>query len=134
MLDLIPDSLLINEYSFTFLVTFLSVSIKGLSNKSESVLNVFKDEAYDFGPELVFIAISFAVSRYAQLYESGADITQLTILKTVIVHMLILVFLIVFLRRLSYTKEGKPGLVKGLIIPLFMGFVSLFVVLTYTSF
>ncbi len=129
------DFLLTNEYAFTFLITFLSVSIKGIANKNEGFGGILKSETYDFGPELVFISISFAVSKLGQLYgESSGGVLSpyIPILKTIILHLFILVFLIVFLRRISYRNDGKTDLLKGMIIPLFLGFASLYLVLTYT--
>ena len=129
------DSLLTNEYAFTFLITFLSVSIKGIANKNESIKNILKGESFDFGPELVFIAISFAVSKLSQLYSSTLTpetSTYIVLLKTIIFHLFILVFLLVFLKRISYSNDGKISLVKGLVIPLVLGFASLYLVLTYT--
>ena len=131
-MDLIPDNLLVNEYAFTFLITFLSVSIKGIANKTEGIGSILKGESYDFGPELVFISISFAVSKLSQLYGSNVSSPYIGVLKTIIFHLFILVFLIVFLRRISYKPDGKSDLIKGMIVPLFLGFASLYVVLTYT--
>ncbi len=131
----ILDSLLTNEYAFTFLITFLSVSIKGIANKNEGIKSILKGESFDFGPELVFIAISFAVSKLSQLYGSSLNTgtsPYIIVLKTIIFHLFILVFLLVFLRRISYKQDGKIDLVKGLIIPLLLGFASLYLVLTYT--
>lgn len=131
-MDFLSDSILTNEYAFTFLITFLSVSIKGIANKSEGMLSILKGESYDFGPELVFISISFAVSKLTQVYEVNASSPYVGVLKTVIFHLFILVFLVVFLRRISYKPDGKADVIKGMIIPLFLGFASLYVVLTYT--
>ncbi len=132
-MDFLPDSILTNEYAFTFMITFLSVSIKGIANKTEGITSILKGESYDFGPELVFISISFAVSKLTQLYGTeGTTSPYLGVLKTIIFHLFILVFLIVFLRRISYKPDGKSDLIKGMLIPLFLGFASLYVVLTYT--
>jgi hypothetical protein len=131
-MDFLPDSILTNEYAFTFLITFLSVSIKSIANKSEGVKSILKGESYDFGPELVFISISFAVSKLTQLYSSDSSSPYVGVLKTIIFHLFILVFLIVFLRRISYKTDGKSDFIKGMVIPLFLGFASLYVVLTYT--
>ncbi len=126
------DSLLTNEYAFTFLITFLSVTIKGIANKTEGFSSILKGETFDFGPELVFISISFAVSKLSQLYGNSAGSPYIIILKTIIFHLFILVFLIVFLRRISYKQDGKTDLIKGMVIPLLLGFASLYLVLTYT--
>jgi hypothetical protein len=128
------DFLLTNEYAFTFLITFLSVSIKGIANKNEGFKNILKGETYDFGPELVFISISFAVSKLSQLYgdSSGASSSYIIVLKTIIFHLFILVFLIVFLRRISYRPDGKTDPIRGVVVPLLLGFASLYLVLTYT--
>ena len=134
-MDFISDSLLTNEYIFTFLITFLSVSIKGIANKNENLSSILKGESFDFGPELVFIAISFAVSKLTQLYGSNASTGEnpyIIVLKTIIFHLFLLVFLLVFLRRMSYNQEGKINIIKGLLIPLLLGFASLYLVLTYT--
>jgi len=131
-MNLLPDDLLVNEYAFTFFITFLSVSIKGIANKTEGIKSVLKGESYDFGPELVFISISFAVSKITQLYETDASSPYIGLLKTVVFHLFILVFLIVILRRLSYNSEGKVDLIKGMLVPLVMGFAALYLVLTYT--
>ncbi|HVD97154.1 MAG TPA: hypothetical protein VNB90_03045 [Cytophagaceae bacterium] len=131
-MNFLPDSILTNEYAFTFLITFLSVSIKGIANKSEGMSSILKGESYDFGPELVFISISFAVSKLTQLYSENTSSPYLGVLKTIIFHLFILVFLIVFLRRISYKENGQSDMLKGMIIPLLLGFASLYVVLTYT--
>ena len=131
-MDLLPDNLLTNEYAFTFLITFLSVSIKGIANKSEGLKSILRGESYDFGPELVFISISFAVSKLTQVYSENLDPSYAMVLKTIIFHLFILVFLIVFLRRMSYNETGKINFVRGMIVPLFLGFASLYLVLTYT--
>ncbi len=131
-MDFLPDNLLTNEYAFTFMITFLSVTIKGIANKTEGITSILKGESYDFGPELVFISISFAVSTLTHLYEANTSSPYTGMLKTIIFHLFILVFLIVFLRRISYKPDGSISLLKGLIIPLFLGFASLYLVLTYT--
>lgn len=131
-MNFLPDSILTNEYAFTFLITFLSVSIKGIANKSEGMSSILKGESYDFGPELVFISISFAVSKLTQLYTDNTSSPYIGVLKTIIFHLFILVFLIVFLRRISYKENGQSDMLKGMIIPLLLGFASLYVVLTYT--
>ncbi|MDX2063763.1 MAG: hypothetical protein SFY70_11925 [Bacteroidia bacterium] len=57
--------LLLNEYAFTFLVTALSVLFKAYTARERSILR--NRGTFDLGIELVFIAVSFALSNLAQV-------------------------------------------------------------------
>jgi hypothetical protein len=57
--------LLLDEYAFTFLVTALSVLFKAYTAREKSVLR--NRATFDLGLELVFIAVSFALSNLAQV-------------------------------------------------------------------
>ncbi len=125
------DSILTNEYAFTFLFTFLGITLKGLYNKHEHFKAALMNEVYDLAPELVFISISFTVSFYTQVIARSPNNPILFVDKVLIFLLLILALLIVLLKRLG-TDAEKRDIWKSLIIPLFLGFSGLFVVLTFT--
>jgi RsiW-degrading membrane proteinase PrsW (M82 family) len=125
------DFILTNEYAFTFLFTFLGITLKGLYNNHEHFKSALMGEAYDLAPELVFIAISFAVSFYTQVLGRSPDSPILFLDKILILHLLVLAFVIVLLKRMGSDNTRKNP-VKSLIIPLLLGFTALFVVLTFT--
>jgi hypothetical protein len=125
------DSILTNEYAFTFLFTFLGITLKGLYNKHEHFKAALMNEVYDLAPELVFISISFTVSYYTQVMANSPNDPILFVDKVLIFLLLVLAFLIVLLKRIG-TDAEKRDIWKSLVIPLFLGFSALFVVLTFT--
>lgn len=126
------DKILTNEYLFTFVITFLSIFLKGISNKSEKIKEILRGEAFDFGPELVFIALSFAVSKLSQTVIIPDNLYMTQLLHMIILNLFLLIILVVFLKRQSVREDGKPDAFKGLYIPMLLGFGSLFLVLTIT--
>lgn len=123
------DQLFTNEYFFTFFCTFLSIFIKGMSTKHESWKSVLHEESYDLGPELVLISLSFAVSILTKLYEQNLPRPYIDLMHWLILCMFVLIIFIVLLKRLSSNTTQK---VKTMWIPLFLGFLSLYVVLSYS--
>jgi hypothetical protein len=130
-MNLSLDSILTNEYAFTFLITFFGITLKGLYSRHEHFKAALLNEVYDLAPELVFISISFTVSFYTQVIAQSPNHPILFVDRVLLFLLLILVILIVFLKRIG-TGAEKRDLWKGLIIPLFLGFSALFVVLTFT--
>jgi hypothetical protein len=126
------DEILTNEYLFTFIVTFLSIFMKGIANKSEKFKDILKGEAFDFGPELVFIALSFAVSKLSQIVVVPGNEHLTRVLHLIILNLFLLILLVVFLKRNAIKADGKPDPFKALYVPVLLGFGSLFLVLTIT--
>ncbi|MCU0431666.1 MAG: hypothetical protein MUF42_17020 [Cytophagaceae bacterium] len=126
------DKILTNEYLFTFIVTFLSIFLKGISNKSEKFKEILRGEAFDFGPELVFIALSFAVSKLSQIFVIPGQEKLTQLLHIIILNLFLLIVLVILLKRQSVDENGKTNPLKGLYIPMLLGFGALFLVLTIT--
>jgi hypothetical protein len=68
------ESLLLDEYAFTFLVTALSVVFKAMTTGERAVLK--RRETYDLGVEFVFIAISFGLSNLAEIGRERARLME----------------------------------------------------------
>ena len=66
MLDWIQN-LLLDEYVFTFLVTFLSMLFKAATSRDSRFLR--RRETYDLGLEFTFISLSFALSGLSNLFQ-----------------------------------------------------------------
>lgn len=68
------ESLLLDEYAFTFLVTALSVVFKAMTTGERAVLK--RRETYDLGVEFVFIDISFGLSNLAEIGRERARLAE----------------------------------------------------------
>jgi hypothetical protein len=67
-------SLLLDEYVFTFLITFLSIVFKAATTRRGFIFRA--RETYDLGLEFTFIALSFALSGLSNLYQLQENAQQ----------------------------------------------------------
>lgn len=123
------DLILTNEYFFTFFCTFLSVLIKGMSTKNESIKAIFKSESVDMGPELILIALSFLVSLLSKVYENDMPESYLNMMHWLLMSLFLLILIVVIIKRISSKAESK---LYTLWIPLIIGFFAVYLAISYS--
>lgn len=145
--------LILNDLAFTLVMALVSLFFKAFAQGQQGIWQ--RIDTYDLGLELVFMALSFAVSNLAQqlnrLQNLGptpatdlaalahAAVGGLTLLCVCLVGLTVCMALLQ--RHFGYQgallqpppARSKPHRLRGIVVPNFLGALSLALVITYTN-